>query len=80
MAGYQEKHYEDVANIISFEMSIHPERLNRTPTLRGVAREFAGLFAADNPLPATLMGATLTLAMTRPQDTASRVASTVSNS
>ncbi len=46
---YQESQIEDVAGIIAAELADHPERPNRTPTLRAVARQFAGLFAADNP-------------------------------
>ena len=59
MAGYQEKHYEDVARILS---------LRRAPKaggklghilnvgLAGVAVGFADLFAADNPKRCTFHG------------------------
>ncbi|KKL74974.1 hypothetical protein LCGC14_2059480 [marine sediment metagenome] len=53
---YQSKHYEDVARIIAVEMDDHPGRPNRTPTLRAVARQFADLFAADNPKRCTFHG------------------------
>ena len=46
---YQESQIEDVAGIIAAELDDHPERPNRTPTLRAVARQFADLFAANTP-------------------------------
>ncbi len=53
---YQKSQIEDVAGIIAAGLAEHPERPNRTPTLRAVARQFADLFAADNPKRCTFHG------------------------